>query len=326
MASKIETKLLNMYHEYVKLNGEHYPTAVNVLVRHANGAIDDRECVLITKDGKPTMYGTQVVADISEVAALCSPIDILPEEFGTREEYEHEVELYKENEEDELYYFPNHRFGFTILDIRSFLKLPIVDEENVLGRKEVVEGGIKYTPEQTDQGYVFKDYDAIEKRKGICYIAECGFDEGDLVLTPDNTWEEINKGAVVTYASAADKVRTLIRDYYPKFAIMAYFDLFEEFVTKITDYILQEVDWQCFGTMLNELDMDEDLSMFLADKFVEFAKKRIVKDKDDTDISDDNAFRENLFGFLGDECYMHEDFSLTDWDSLIDKWEDEPNY
>lgn len=325
MASKIETKLLNMYHEHVKLNGEHYPTAVNVLVRHSNGVIDN-DCVFITKDGKPTMFGTQAVASISEVVALCSPIDFLPEEFMCMEEYCNEINKYIVTKEDEEYYFPNHRFAFTILDIKSFLILPIAEGENVLGRKEVVEGGIKYTPEQTDNGHVFKDYDAIEKREGVCYIAECGFDEGELVLTPDNTWEKIHNGSVVTYASAADEVRTLICAYYPEFATMANFDLLEGFVVKITDCILQEVDWQCFGTMLNELDTDEELSIFLADKFVEFAKERIKKDNDDTDISDDNAFRENLFGFLGDKCYMHDDFSLTSWDSLIDKWEDEPNY
>jgi hypothetical protein len=76
--------------------------------------------------------------------------------------------------------------------------------------------------------------------------------------------------------------------------------------------------------MLNDMDLYEELDMFLADEFVEFAKKRIKQDNDGTDIDDTLADR--LFGFLGDTCYRHDDFSLTSWDDLLDKWENEPNY
>ena len=314
-----------MYHEHVKLNGEHYPTAVNVLVRHSNGAIDE-DCVFITKDGKPTMYGTQAVASISEVVALCSPIDFLPEEFMCMAEYCNEVNKYVVTKEDEEYYFPNHRFAFTILDIKSFLMLPIAEGENVLGRKEVVEGGIKYTPEQTDNGYVFKDYDAIEKREGICYIAECGFDNGELVLTPDNTWERINNGAVETYESAMQLVKNDVSRMFHGFATDCNFALYMEFIHWITDSIFQEVDYQCFDSRLNEYDLEENLTYFLESKFVDFAKKRLKQDGDDTEYADDDDLWDKLSNYLGRYCYRHDDFSLTDWDSLIDKWEDEPNY
>ena len=68
------------------------------------------------------------------------------------------------------------------------------------------------------------------------------------------------------------------------------------------------------------------ITTFLEDEFVKFAKNRIIEDNDDTDISDDNTLRKDLLAFLGDECYMDNDYLPTDWDSLLDKWECEPNY
>jgi hypothetical protein len=196
----------------------------------------------------------------------------------------------------------------------------------MIGNRREIEGGAIFSAGDTDNGYCYKSEKAIKERKGICYIAECGFDKEELVLTPDNTWEEIHNGSVVTYTSAADKVRALMHTCYPEFATIANFDLCMEFTYKITDYILEEVDWQCFSTMLNELDMDEELAYFLESKFVEFAKERLKKDGDDTQYEDDDDLWDKLSNYLGQYCYRHDDFSLTDWDSLIDKWEDEPNY
>lgn len=199
----------------------------------------------------------------------------------------------------------------------------------MIGTKKIVEGGVLYTPDQTEQGYVFKDYDAIKKKEGICYIAECGFDDsedGTLLLTPDNTWEHIDAGAVVTYSSAWQQVEDFFHSIIPKFSSVDNFDLYTEFIEKITDYILQEVDWQCFSTMLNEMDLDEELDYFLQDKFAEFAKKRFEKDGDDTEYEDNEDLFDKLANYLGRYCYRNDDYSLTDWDSLIDRWEDEPNY
>ena len=199
----------------------------------------------------------------------------------------------------------------------------------MIGTKENVKGGVKYTPGQTDQGYVFKDYDAIKKKEGICYIAECGFDDSKddtLLLTPDNTWEHINAGAVVTYKSAFDYTKDYIRTLFPNFACYGNMNLFYEFVGKITDYILQEVDWQCFSTMLNEMDLEEELDYFLQDKFAEFAKKRFKEDGDDTECEDNEDLFDKLSNYLGHYCYRNDDYSLTNWDRLIDRWENEPNH
>ena len=78
----IEQKLLNKYQQFVDENGTHTPLAVNVLVRNANGTIGE-DCIFITKDGKPCMYGTQTVAHVNEIIPCLSNIDFLPEDYDT---------------------------------------------------------------------------------------------------------------------------------------------------------------------------------------------------------------------------------------------------
>lgn len=197
----------------------------------------------------------------------------------------------------------------------------------MIGTKKVVEGGILYTPDSTEQGYVFKDYDAIKNKEGICYIAEAGFkdsEDGTLLLTPDNTWEHIDAGAVVTYSSAWRQVEDFFHSLFPISSMDD--DLYTEFIEEITNYVLQEVDWQCFSTMLYEMDLEEELDYFLQDKFAEFAKERLEKDGDDTEYANNADLAKKLCNYLGETCYRHDDYSLTDWDRLIDRWEDEPNY
>lgn len=197
----------------------------------------------------------------------------------------------------------------------------------MIGTKKVVEGGILYTPDSADNGFAFKDYDAIKNKRGICYIAECGFKDsinGTLLLTPDNTWEHIDAGVVVTYESAWQQVEDFFQSLLPNSSIDD--DLYTEFIEKITDYVLQEVDWQCFSTPLYEMDLEEELEDFLRNKFAEFAKERLEKDGDDTEYEDNDDLAKKLCDYLGKTCYRNDDYSLTDWDSLIDRWEDEPNY
>ena len=199
----------------------------------------------------------------------------------------------------------------------------------MIGTKKIVEGGILYTPDSTEQGYVFKDYDAIKNKEGVCYISEAGFsdcEDGTLLLTPDNTWEHIKAGGVVTYSSALQQVENFFYSILRKFPSVDNFDLYTEFIEKITNYILQEVDWQCFSTMLCEMDLEEEFDYFLKDKFAEFAKERLEKDGDDTEYANNDDLAKKLCDYLGETCYRHDDYSLTDWDSLIDRWEDEPNY
>lgn len=326
----IQTKIMQMYEDFMKANKvqENQPLAFNVLTRDNGSTFTQEDCVFITKDGKQFMFGTQCVANIGEVLSLCAAVDFLPSDFFTsRVQYEDELAKYAKTPNDEAYYFPSTRFGFNIIDIISINAFPPQDEDKMIGSKEVVAGGVRYFAGQTDNGYVFKDFNAIEKKEGICYIAECAWDDTKddfITLTPDNTFKMIYEGSVATYESAHNFVRDTLHSQFKAFATMANFDLYQKFIDKITDYILQEVDWCCFSTMLNDMDLDEELDIFLADEFVEFAKKRIKQDNDGTDIDDTLADR--LFGFLGDTCYRHDDFSLTSWDDLLDKWENEPNY
>ena len=266
------------------------------------------------------------VNDVPHFLSLLANLDFINDEFSSESEWLQEIHKY-EGEDKEDYFHSGE--DFDVIDVvgKYFIE-PDQFDESMIGTKKIVEGGVLYTPDQTEQGYVFKDYNAIKNKEGICYIAECGFsdnEEGTLLLTPDNTWEHINSGAVVTYESARRQVKDLLRECFPQFSI-GNFDLYNEFVEKITDYILQEVDWQCFSTMLDEMDLEEELDYFLQDKFAEFAKARFEKDGDDTEYEDNEDLFHKFEMYFGEDFYRHDDYSLTDWDRLIDEWEDEPNY
>lgn len=266
------------------------------------------------------------VNDVPHFLSLLANLDFINDEFSSESEWLQEIHKYGGEDKDDYFHSGE---DFDVIDvIGKYFIDPDQIEEPIIGTKEDVDGGVKYTPDKTEQGYVFKDLNAIKKKEGICYIAECGFSDSEdvtLLLTPDNTWEHINSGAVVTYESASKQVKDFINERFPKFRASDN-DLFREFVEKITDYILQEVDWQCFSTMLNEMDLEEELDYFLQDKFAEFAKARGKKYGDDTEYEDNEDLFDKLANYFGRYCYRNDDYSLTDWDSLIDRWEDEPNY
>lgn len=265
--------------------------------------------------------------DVPHFLSLLANLDFINDEFSSESEWLQEIHKYEGEDKDDYFHSGE---DFDVIDVigKYFIE-PDQFNESMIGKKEVVEGGVKYTADHTEQGYVFKDLNAIKKKKGICYIAECGFsdnEEGTLLLTPDNTWEYIYAGAVVTYRSALRQVEDLFHSLFPKFPSIDKFDLYTEFVGKITDYILQEVDWQCFSTMLNEMDLEEELEYFLQEKFTEFAKKRLKEDGDDTTYNSDKELFYKFADYFSGYFYRYDDYSLTDWDSLIDRWENEPNY
>lgn len=264
------------------------------------------------------------VKDVPQFLFLLANLDFTQDEFDTEEEWLEELHKYEGDDKDDYF---NSNEDFDVIDvIGTYYIEPDQFGEPIIGKSEIIEGGVKYTPGRTDNGYVFKDLNEIKnKTNNVCYIAEGGFDDETLIITEDNLQTEIGMGAVCTYQSALSDAKTLLAWHFPKFA-ECHKDLFERFAEHITDFVLQEVDWQCFSTMLNEIDIHEELDYFLQNNFVAFAKKRIVQDNDDTDISDDKAFRKSLLGFFGEQCYRTDDYTLTDWDSLIDEWENEPNY
>jgi hypothetical protein len=264
------------------------------------------------------------VNDVPHFLSLLANLDFINDEFSSESEWLQEIHKYEGEDKDDYFHSGE---DFDVIDVigKYFIE-PDQFDEPMIGTKEVVEGGVKYTPDQTNQGYVFKDLNEIKnKTNNVCYIAECEFDNGDLIINEDNLPKLIDLGGVCTYQSALSNVKSLVAFGFPEFAKQT--DLFNEFAEKITDYILQEVDWQCFGTMLNDMDLEEELEVFLQDKFVEYAKKRLKEDNDDTTYnSDKELFYKFADYFGGGYFYRNDDYSLTDWDSLIDRWEDEPNY
>lgn len=263
------------------------------------------------------------VNNVPQFLSLLANLDFINGEFDNEEQWLEEIHKYEGEDKDNYFH---SREDFDVIDVidKYFIE-PDQFDEPMIGTKEVVEGGVKYTPDRTEQGYVFKDLNEIKnKTNNVCYIAECEFDNGDLIINEDNLPKLIDLGGVCTYQSALSNVKSLVAFGFPEFA--KHTDLFNEFAGKITDYILQEVDWCCFGTMLNEMDLEEELDYFLQDKFAEFAKARFEKDGDDTEYEDNEDLFDKLSNYLGRYCYRNDDYSLTDWDSLIDRWENEPNY
>ena len=316
----IEQKLLNKYQQFVDEKGTRTPIAVNVLVRYANGVIGE-DCIFITKDGKPCMYGTQAVAHVNEIIACLANIDFLPEYYEFRSQYEDEVKKFAESKEDEEYYFRNHRFGFSVLDILDFAQLPALDDLVIYGHTEVVAGGVRYYGESTGCGDMYLNTQNIAKREGVCYISEAAFEddtnEGEdfILLTPDNTFHLIEMGGVVTYDSARFQVTERIFGHFPIFRKYAPFQLVDKFIYHITDAIFDELEGYCYSTYLDQLDLGEELNIFLEEEFVEFMAKKLGKSEDD------NEFRESLFDVLGENCYANKNFVPTKWDKLVVKYQ-----
>ena len=153
--------------------------------------------------------------------------------------------------------------------------------------------------------------------------------EGNLILNNSNIATLVEWGFVSTWDSARETVKNHIESY-----TFACFDdkvalnskEYQEFIDRLTEGVLECVDWQGVDTLINEWDLGEELDCFLQEKFAEFAKKRLEEDGDDTDYEDTDELWDKLSNYFGCYCYRNNDYSLTDWDSLIDRWEDEPAY
>lgn len=195
------------------------------------------------------------------------------------------------------------------------------DDLVIYGHTEIVAGGIRYYGENNGCGDMYLNTQNIAKREGICYIAEVSFEqdtnEGEdfVFLTPDNTFHLIEMGGVVTYDSARFDVRDRVFGSFPAFHKYAPFQLVEKFVYHITDAVFDLLEGFCYSTYLDQLDMGEELSIFLEEEFVEFAAKKLGKSKDD------NEFRENLFDTLGETCFMRKNFVPTNWEKLVVKYQ-----
>ena len=127
------------------------------------------------------------------------------------------------------------------------------------GRIVNYEGGV------TDNGVVFKDYEAFRTGKGICYISEYGLeelhqrladldfrhdnimDENDEDFLPDKEYEEDMESILAecgeTRQSIIDQVREAFGDDY----LMT-----DEQVEYFAEDVFQLADWACIATYLVE--------------------------------------------------------------------------
>lgn len=191
----------------------------------------------------------------------------------------------------------------------------------IYGHTELVAGGVRYYGENNGCGDMYLNTQNIAKREGICYIAEVSFEqdtnEGEdfLLLTPDNTFHLIEMGGVVTYDSARFQVRDYVFGYFPTFRKYAPFQLVDKFINHITDAVFDMLEGYCYSTYLDQLDMYEELRIFLENEFVKFMADKLGKSEDD------NEFRESLFDVLGDDCFASKNFVPTKWDKLVVKYQ-----
>ena len=150
-----------------------------------------------------------------------------------------------------------------------------------IGERKRLFNGSAFIDGATDNGFCYKDYECIKRlKKGICYIAECAFNENNknykdnaLYLDIDNIDEYIANGSVTTYASARREVEDYLKsndilkgNWYAK---EYKYNLLKELIDYIVDVVFDIIDWQCFNTCLNEIDIEELYEHFCNVKLIE---------------------------------------------------------
>lgn len=114
--------------------------------------------------------------------------------------------------------------------------------ETTIGYRVIENDTIEYFGGQTDNGECYKDLDAWENGTGVIYISEYGLqcDTLDDAWTRE-TWLEWVKD-------------TLLKEEYENWN--------DDFVEYLAEIILYECDWQDLSTLLNEIDIYEEISFF----------------------------------------------------------------
>lgn len=141
---------------------------------------------------------------------------------------------------------------------------------SMLGSKELVEGGTIYYPEQTENGFCFRDEEAIYTHKGIAYIAECVFVErpdydakSGILITDAELNKLIEEGGVETYESFNKYIYMDIKEKLDDTNETYTQDKLDKFVDFITTHCLCSVDWLCPSTYYSQLDIMDLWEYFL---------------------------------------------------------------
>ena len=119
-------------------------------------------------------------------------------------------------------------------------------------------GNIYYSGGQTIQGYVYKDYDAYNVGKGICYIPEFGFpEESDYIsskMVKEYTKLDINR-------AVKNELSQNYSDCFKSKKIP------KKLIDNISKYVFDTVDWQSPETILDEMDLEEEIMIYFENNF-----------------------------------------------------------
>lgn len=132
----------------------------------------------------------------------------------------------------------------------------------VIGSKKKENGATIFKAGETDNGYCYKDEQAIKKHKGVCYIREIAFENGELRLDSSNLEDEIENGDVVTWDSAYKMICRKLGNYHFMRDERGLPLENKEFVDYLTESVLLEIDWCGFDVMLEETDFQEEWELF----------------------------------------------------------------
>ena len=128
-------------------------------------------------------------------------------------------------------------------------------------------GTIEYIGGQTDNGICYKDISAWENGNGIIYISEYELEDLENGINHTDLWtrdtwlawvEEHLKGNDLYYKNGC-----------------------AEFIASI---VLEDCDWQCLSTLLEEIDIEEDIKYYLFDECIKYCSEHF-----DTDTYDINS-------------------------------------
>lgn len=129
-----------------------------------------------------------------------------------------------------------------------------------------------YLGEHTNQGIVYKDYDAYKNGTGICYIPEYGFEKDYSYFEAEDT--EI--GSYTKEGIYEEVIDMLNQDNYRNF----FKKIPDKLVKEISDYLFDTVDWQHITSLAYEIDFEEDIVSYFErfpDEVNEYANKEYLQ-------------------------------------------------
>lgn len=104
-------------------------------------------------------------------------------------------------------------------------------------REEYPNGDVYYYGDSTDNGYCYKDMEAWVSGEGVCYIGEHEFENG---------WCSVNY-----MGNTREEIIADMAEYLPHCDV--------KFIEDRAECVLQECDWQCLTTLMEEVDWEEDI-------------------------------------------------------------------